>query len=127
MALFKNTKDGDVKDIKKKTLVKKYNIKGVNCNIILKDANFGIVDGKEELLDDVLVNNMILGIVKTISINSSKYNMPPKNITISREETVSEELEEDTTTESEQSFAIPYKPKYKYEEVFIEEASKNKF
>lgn len=124
VALFKNTKDSNVKDVKKKTLIKKYNIKGVDCNIIIKDVNFGIVDGKEELLDDVLVNNMILEIVKTVSINSSKYNMPPKSITISKEEIASEELDKDTTAESDQSFAIPYEPKYKFEEVFIEEASK---
>ncbi|MGV8983966.1 ATP-binding protein, partial [Clostridium sp.] len=102
---------------------KKYNIKGVDCDIILKDAKFGIVDEKEELLDDVLVNNMILGIVKTISSNSSKYNLPPKSITISRE-VACEEIEKDIPIDNEQSFAIPYEPKYKYEEVFIEEASK---
>lgn len=132
MNFFGGTKDSQKSDsfskspnnINCKDVSKQLNIKGESLNIVVKDALFGVVNGKEIMLDEIIVNNMILDVAKAIGSNMSKYNIPPKTIILSKE---CSSMNKDITKEEnmqEQKFINLYSPKYEFKDVYIDESSK---
>ncbi|AKN32599.1 ATPase AAA [Clostridium carboxidivorans P7] len=128
MKLFKGSEQGNnsgkLEEINTKTITRRVNVLDTICTISIEDAKVGKVDGKEVILDEVLVNNTFNEIVRVIGKNSSKYNPIPKRITISHrdgEALVATDKEEDNVKEE---FLNIYKPRWGMEDVYIEEQSK---
>lgn len=130
MGIFSNkdTNNNPPQNIRKGSITKKYNLKDKECTILIKDAKFGRINGKEELLDHVLVENMIDGIVKSIRDNSSKYNEIPSSIEIRHcSNSLCKEVTGDDTKNSgkgNDDFIDCYKPRWELEDIYIEEHSK---
>ncbi len=76
---------GKVKDIKRERLTKKITIGDKNTLVIIDKAFSGSVDGKKEILDEIMIDNMIDGIAGAISANRTKYNPLPAEIIIKTE------------------------------------------
>lgn len=117
------------KNIKTKQITKKYNLMDTSCTISIKDAKFGEVDNKEILLDEFLVGNMLEGIIKVIRDNCSKYNSVPSKIVISHSDSNLPEKDHDeennkTLDENKDDFINSYKPRWNFDDVYIEEYSK---
>ena len=73
---------GKVKNIKKEQLTKKITI-GDKETIVTIDRVFtGIVDGRKEILDEVMIDNMLDGMVGAIASNRTRYNAIPSEIII---------------------------------------------
>ncbi len=73
---------GKVKDIQKAKLSKKITI-GKQETIVTIDTVFtGTVDGKKEILDEVMIDNMLDGLAGAIASNKTRYNPVPSEIII---------------------------------------------
>lgn len=73
-----------VQDIKVAEVTKSVPIDGRTLNIRIQGAYTGIVDGKRELLDEPLVDNMVEGMARAARSNCSRYNPMPDEIIIRR-------------------------------------------
>lgn len=75
-------KDTDVQNIKAAGITKSCSIGGRTVTFRLQNVFTGEVNGKEELLDEILVDNMLEQMAKAVKGNSSKYNPIPDEIII---------------------------------------------
>ena len=75
-------KDTDVQNIKAAGITKSCSIGGRTVNIRLQNVFTGEVNGKEELLDEILVDNMLEQMAKAVKGNCSRYNPVPDEIII---------------------------------------------
>ena len=114
------------KNIKTRQITKKYNLLDRKCAISIKDAKFGEIDNKEILLDEFLVGNMLEGIIKVIRDNCSKYNSIPSEIVISHDDDklLQKNDEASDKTLDKDDFINSYKPRWNFDDVYIEEYSK---
>lgn len=126
------------KNIKTKPITRCINIRGTICEVLIEDAKFGKVDGKEILLDEVGIESTCNAILKTFANNNSKYNPIPRKITISREEKAIVEKNMDRIKNNKinkesvsvqdnnekDDFINTYKPRWTMEDIYLEEASK---
>lgn len=120
---MKNNKE--ITDIKEKIVSKIYKYSNDNeVKISILDAKYGIYDGKEMLLDEPIVDNMIDKIYKVISKNTSKYNVMPKSIILSQKPDISALLNESksqvkNSDENYEKILSSYNPQYNFDKVYI--------
>lgn len=72
----------DVQDIKETGITKYYAVGGKTICFRFQNVFTGMVDGKKELLDEVLIDNMVGQMAKVIKSNCSRYNPIPEEIII---------------------------------------------
>ena len=72
----------DVQDIKEAGITKYYAVGGKTICFRFQNVFTGMVDGKKELLDEVLIDNMVRQMAKVIKSNCSRYNPIPEEIII---------------------------------------------
>ena len=77
---------GKVKDIKRERLTKKVSIGDEETFVTIDRAFSGFVDGKREILDEIMIDNMIDGIAGAVASNRTKYNPIPTEIIIKTKE-----------------------------------------
>ena len=105
---MKPKKETDVQDIKETEITKYYAVGGKTICFRFQNVFTGMVDGKKELLDEVLINNMVGQMAKVIKSNCSRYNPIPEEIIIgsrgSREISNKENQEKPKEEEKDLSF-----------------------
>lgn len=131
MKFFRVNDANNNMEIVKKECIKVVKLRKKVCEIIIKDALYSKNDeGKERLLDEVIVNSMIDGIAEAIVRNTSKYNSLPAQITISHNVNENEKSNSHTKTSNEidkkndgdnnkEDIVKVYMPKYSFENVCI--------
>ena len=131
MKFFRVNDANNNMEIVKKECIKVVKFRKKVCEIIIKDALYSKNDeGKERLLDEVIVNSMIDGITEAIVRNTSKYNSLPAQITISHNVNENEKSNSHTKTSNEidkkndgdnnkEDIVKVYMPKYSFENVCI--------
>ena len=67
-----------------KNIAKKISIGDKTCTFIIEDVGFKEIDGKETMLDEDLILNMISEMATAMKRNYSKYNTIPETITLSK-------------------------------------------
>ncbi len=107
-----------------KNIRRKINI-GNNENsviFIVEDAPHAIIDGREQLLDEELLNSMIRRIAMETKNMESKYNRIPEKITISRKSTIDEKSHEKKKEDSPNENIVDIqKSRYTMDDVCIKE------
>ncbi|WP_242846933.1 ATP-binding protein [Clostridium aceticum] len=124
MIPFKDKKEIVTEEILKKTIVKGFKINEKDsCKVVIKDALFANVEGKEVLLDEPIVNNMLKEIYKALRNNVTKYNQFPKTLVISRED---EEVlpQEKNKENSKEESILSFTPRWGMEDVYVNEEEK---
>lgn len=119
----------DIKKITKKKLTKKVSIKDKETLITLDSVSAGMVGGKEEILDEIMIDNMIDGIARAISSNRTKYNPIPEEIIIRTSNGTSKSEEEDNKdvkTEKHEEIIESYEPRFTLEQVVLNTSVKEK-
>ncbi len=79
---MKQKRNTDVKDIKAAGITKSCTIGGKTVTFRLQNVFTGEVNGKEELLDEILIDNMVEQMAKAVKGNCSRYNPVPDEIII---------------------------------------------
>ena len=77
--LFGKTK---IEDLKREKIVKKLSVGDGEILITIDSAFTGVIKGKKEILDEILIDNMIEAIANAVKSNKSKYNPIPSEIAI---------------------------------------------
>lgn len=119
---MRQRKDTDVQNIKAAGITKSCSIGGRTVTFRLQNVFTGEVDGKEELLDEVLIDNMLEQIARAIKGNCSRYNPLPDEIIISsggREASDKENREK--PKEPAQEIIESYEPRFSLEQVALNE------
>lgn len=119
----------DIKDVTKKKLTKKVSIKDKETLITLDSVSAGMIGGKEEILDEIMIDNMIDGIARAISSNRTKYNPIPEEIIIRTSNCTSKSEEEDNKdvkTEKHEEIIESYEPRFTLEQVVLNTSVKEK-
>lgn len=116
----------DVQDIKYAEIKKKYSVKGKEVSICIQNAMTGVVNGETVILDEVLVNNMMDGMVDAIKRNHSKYNLVPQEIILrntSDKRLESKEQENRCKDDmAEQKIIESYEPRFELEQVALNDS-----
>ena len=109
-----------VQDIKEAGITKYYAVGGKTICFRFQNVFTGMVDGKKELLDEVLINNMVGQMAKVIKSNCSRYNPIPEEIIIgsggSREISDKENQEKPA-----RDIIESYEPRFSLEQVALNE------
>ena len=123
--MFQNkTENTQISDIQYAEIKKNYTIKGKEIVIRIQNGMTGMVNGKREILDEVLIESMMERVVQAIKQNHSKYNPIPEEIilrtssykkTESKKQTVAEQ--ENTSTEAK--IIESYEPRVTLEQVAL--------
>ena len=79
---MKQKREPDVQNIKAAGITKYCSIGGRTVSFHLQDVFTGEVNGKEELLDEILIDNMLEQMAKAVKGNCSRYNPVPDEIII---------------------------------------------
>ena len=77
--MFGKTK---IEDLKREKIVKKVSVGDGEILITIDSAFTGVIKGKKEILDEILIDNMIEAIANAVKSNKSKYNPIPSEIAI---------------------------------------------
>lgn len=104
-----------------KNIAKKISIGDKTCTFVIEDVAFKEIDGKETMLDEVLVSNMISEMATAMKRNYSKYNAIPETITLSKTQ------KNNTPAPSKEDFdeiIEPLVPRYTIEDVYLPEHTK---
>ena len=115
---MKPKKETDVQDIKETEITKYYAVGGKTICFRFQNVFTGMVDGKKEMLDEVLIDNMVGQMAKAIKSNCSRYNPIPEEIIIgsrgSRE--ISNKENQEKPKEPERDIIESYEPRFSLEE-----------
>lgn len=117
----------DPNNIIKKTLVNSIKIKGnESLNIVIEEAQFAKVNGKEVLLDEICIQEMNQNIFDAVNKCTTKYNPLPKRITLSykENEVIQQPSKVADLNSIDNDYIKSYKPSWKIEDVHIDESSK---
>lgn len=122
---------GKVKNINRERIIKKVAAGDSDILVSIENAFTGVVDGKKEILDEVMIDNMIDGMVKAAVSNKTKYNPVPSKITIRSDgdEISSKEFGEmqSNSTESNQNDIIEsHDPRFNLDQVVLNPTVKEK-
>lgn len=120
-------KGTDVQEIKAVEITKHYAISGKTVSFCLQNAFTGIVNGRKELLDEVLIDNMVGQMAKVIKSNCSKYNPVPDEIIIRN--TGSRESDKESQAqhkEPAQEIIESYEPRFSLEQVALNKEVREK-
>lgn len=123
-----------VTDISSKIVTKTFTTnENETIKVSILDAKYGKLKGKEILLDETLVNNMLDGIYKSVTSNNSSYNKIPKSIILSQNEDLLKILKSKQSLENNKNFKEDmqkqeivdvYEPKYNFNDIYIKEDAK---
>lgn len=120
---MKPKKETDVQDIKETEITKYYAVGGKTICFRFQNVFTGMVDGKKEMLDEVLIDNMVGQMAKAIKSNCSRYNPIPEEIIIgsggSRE--ISDKENQEKPKEPAQDIIESYEPRFSLEQVALNE------
>lgn len=116
-------KETDIQDIKGTEITKYYAISGKTISFRFQNVFTGMVDGKKELLDEVLIDNMVGQMSKVIKNNCSRYNPIPEEIIISSgiNREISDKENQGKPKESAQDIIESYEPRFSLEQVALNE------
>lgn len=81
---FMGMKRIDEENITREPYEKQLKIKDEVCKFVIEDAQYGYYDGRKEVLDKKIIDNMLSSVMKVLYNNSTKYNEMPSVVTISR-------------------------------------------
>ena len=119
-------KKSNVEDVKAVELTKIYSINGKEIKIRIQNGISGLVDGKREILDEVLVNNMTERVVQAVKQNYSKYNPIPeeiifRNASYHRQDKQQEKIQKNEQEESasEEKMIESYEPRFGLEQIAL--------
>lgn len=125
---MKNKRDTDVQDIKAAEITKSCTVSGKTVTFRLQNVYIGMVDGKRELLDEILIDNMLEQMAKTVKASISRYNPIPDEIIIrnagSRE--IPPNGRQEQEKEAMQEIIESYEPRFSLEQVALSEQVKEK-
>lgn len=121
-------RDTDVQDIKSAEVTKSYAIGGKTVTFRLQDAFTGMVDGRKELLDEALVNNMLEQMAKAVKGNASRYNPIPDEIIIRSigSKGTAQGASQEQRKETAQEIIESYEPRFSLEQVALNEEVREK-
>ena len=119
-------KKSNVEDIQEVELTKTYSVNGKEIKIRIQNGSSGLVDGKREILDEVLVDSMAERIVQAVKQNHSKYNPIPEEIIFrnasyykkKRQQEKPQENEQEDKA-SEEKMIESYEPRFALEQVAL--------
>ncbi len=118
-----------IKDIKKERLTKKVTIKNTEILITIDKVITGIVKGRKEILDEVMIDNMMDGIADAVASNRTKYNPIPSEIFIKTNgeaEPEKEEENKDDSLKENHDIIESYAPRFTLEQVVLNQSVKEK-
>lgn len=125
---MKHRKETDVQDIKTVEVTRSYSVGGKTVSFRLQNVFQGMVDGRKELLDEVLIDNMLEQMARAVKGNSSRYNPIPDEIIIrstgSRDTAQSDSQEQ--PKEPAQEIIESYEPRFTLEQVALNEEVREK-
>ena len=110
----------DVQDIKEADITKYYAVSGKTICFRFQNVFTGMVDGKKELLDEVLIDNMVGQMAKAIKSNCSRYNSIPEEIIIGSRE-ISDKENQEKPKEPARDIIESYEPRFSLEQVALNE------
>ncbi len=120
---------GKIKDMKQERLTKRVMIGDKEMLVTIDKVFTGTVNGKKEILDEVIIDNMIDSIAGAIASNKTKYNVIPKEILF---RTCEEPVEESNTSyvpseKNEQNEIIEsYNPRFTLDQVILNPSVKER-
>ena len=121
-------KRNEPQNIRKSGVTRKIKIGSKEVTIRLNNAFVGTRNGRDELMDEVLVRNMLNHIGASIKANSSSYNPIPDKITFDLGTTQTAEgtgKQETSDASDEQGEIIEsYEPRFQLEQVALNEETK---
>ena len=121
-------KRNEPQNIRKSGVTRKIKIGSKEVTIRLNNAFVGTRNGRDELMDEVLVRNMLNQIGASIKANSSSYNPIPDKITfdLGTTQTVEGTGEQETPDASDGQSEIieSYEPRFHLEQVALNEETK---
>ena len=121
-------KRNEPQNIRKSGVTRKIKIGNKEVTIRLNNAFVGTRNGRDELMDEVLVRNMLNQIGASIKANSSSYNPIPDKITFDLGTTQTAEgtgKQETSDASDEQGEIIEsYEPRFQLEQVALNEETK---
>lgn len=116
----------EVHDIQNIEISRTIVISDKNIHMRLQNAKTGIVDGKREILDEILINNMFEQIARALKQNYSKYNVLPEEVILRNafykkesQEVLSEQSTENVNTGK--NLIESYEPRFELEHVAMEQ------
>ena len=121
-------KRNEPQNIRKSGVTRKIKIGNKEVTIRLNNAFVGTRNGRDELMDEVLVRNMLNQIGASIKANSSSYNPIPDKITfdLGTTQTVEGTVDQETPDASDGQSEIieSYEPRFQLEQVALNEETK---
>lgn len=117
---MKPKKETDVQDIKEAEITKYYAVGGKTICFRFQNVFTGMVDGKRELLDEVLIDNMVGQMAKVIKSNCSRYNPISEEIIIGSRE-ISDKENQEKPKEPARDIIESYEPRFSLEQVALNE------
>ena len=121
-------KRNEPQNIRKSGVTRKIKIGSKEVTIRLNNAFVGTRNGRDELMDEVLVRNMLNQIGASIKANSSSYNPIPDKITfdLGTTQTVEGTGQQETpdTSDGENVIIESYEPRFQLEQVALNEETK---
>lgn len=120
---------GKVKNIRKEQLTKKITIGNKETIVTIDKVFTGIVDGKKEILDEVMIDNMLDGVAGAIASNRTRYNAIPSEIIIRTNDAQTDDsLKVTTETDEPDKVEIieSYEPRFTLDQVVLNASVKEK-
>lgn len=100
-----------------KTITKKMLIDEKVCKFIVEDVHFVEMNGKEKMLDEEHIQNMVTEMAVALKRNRSKYNPLPRTIILSREDI-------ETDREGQAEIIECIEPRFTFADVYLKEEAK---
>ena len=113
----------DVQDIQSKEIVKKCVVGRQEINFYIQNAFTGKVNGQEEVLDEILIDNMIEQMARAIKVNNSSYYPIPDEVII-RKKVADESVKQDTEKKTSDKMIESYEPRFSLEQVALNQEVK---
>ena len=113
----------DVQDIQSKEIVKKCVVGRQEINFYIQNAFTGKVNGQEEVLDEILIDNMIEQMARAIKVNNSSYYPIPDEVII-RKKVADESAKQDTEKKTSDKMIESYEPRFSLEQVALNQEVK---
>lgn len=125
---MKQNKDTDVRNLKAAGITKSYSIRGRTVTFRLQNVFTGEVNGREELLDEILIDNMLEQMAKAVRGNSSRYNPIPDEIIICSggSRAISNREHQERQKEPAQAIVESFEPRFSLEQVALKEEVREK-
>ena len=123
---------GKIKDINRERLAKRVTIGDTNTLVIVDKAFSGSVDGKKEILDEIMIDSMIDGIAGAVSANRTQYNPIPTEIILKTDgkasviESTNKGVDATEETGVQNDIIESYDPRFTLDQVILNASVKEK-